>query len=68
MNKYMIFVITGDNIKRFKVVAEDLKVENRFYRFISKDETVACYPINFTIIESIEKIEEVNVQIIQRTR
>jgi hypothetical protein len=61
MNKYLIFVITGDNIKRFKVIAEDLKIENRFYRFISKYETVAYYPNNFTIIESIEKIEEDNV-------
>lgn len=58
MNKYEIFVITGDNVKSFKVFAEDLKIENRFYRFIYKDETIACYPINFTIITSVEKIEE----------
>jgi hypothetical protein len=58
MNKYEIFVIIGDNVKSFKVFAEDLKIENRFYRFIYKDETIACYPINFTIIKSVEKIEE----------
>jgi hypothetical protein len=51
-------VIIGDNVKSFKVFAEDLKIENRFYRFIYKDETIACYPINFTIITSVEKIEE----------
>ena len=61
MNKYLIFVITGDNIKRFKVIADDFETDNGFYRFWYNDETVACYPINFTIIESIEKIEQDNV-------
>ena len=58
MNRYEILVITGDNVKTFKVFAEDFEPENGFYRFWYKDETVACFPINFTIITNIEKIEE----------
>lgn len=58
MNKYDIFVITGDNVKSFKVFTEDFDTENGFYRFWYKDETTACYPINFTIIKSVEKMEE----------
>lgn len=58
MNKYDILVITGDNVKSFKVFAEDFDTENGFYRFWYKDETMACYPINFTIIKSVEKMEE----------
>ena len=61
MNKYLIFVITGDNIKRFKVIADDFESDNGFYIFWYNDEIVACYPINFTIIESIEKILEEDV-------
>jgi hypothetical protein len=58
MNRYEILVITGDNTKSFKVFGEDFDTENGFYRFWYKDETVACFPINFTIITNIEKIEE----------
>ena len=65
MNKYEIFVIAGDNVKSFgdnvksfKVIAEDFEIDNGFYRFWYNDKTIACYPINFTIIKSIEKILE----------
>ena len=61
MNRYDILVITGDNIKSFKVFAKDFETDNGFYRFWYNDETVACYPINFTIITSIEKILEEDV-------
>jgi hypothetical protein len=58
MNRYEILVITGDNVKTFKVFAGSFEALNGFYRFWYKYETVACFPINFTIITNIEKIEE----------
>ena len=61
MNKYEILVITGDNVKSFKFFAEDFDTDNGFYRFWYKDETISCYPINFTIITNIEKILEEDV-------
>lgn len=61
MNKYEILVIIGDKTKSFKVFAEYFNTYNGYYRFGYKDETTACYPINFTIITNIEKIEEDDV-------
>jgi len=58
MNKFEISVIVGDNTKSFKVFAGNFEAINGLYRFWYKDETVACFPINFTIITNIEKIEE----------
>ena len=58
MNKYEILVIIGDNTKSFKVFADEFVPQNGSYIFWYKDETIACYPINFTIITNIEKIEE----------
>jgi len=59
MKKYEISVIVGDKLQNYSVIAEYLEPENGYYCFwYNDDEIIACYPINFTIIKSVEKIED----------
>jgi hypothetical protein len=64
MKKYYIKVIVGNTLENFTVFAEyyhsttNNSTSSGNYAFYADKELVACYPIERTIIVSIEKIEE----------
>ena len=65
MKRYLIKVIGGNTSETFIVYAEYFSTQTSsstssgYYAFYAdKGELVACYPINRTIITSVEKVEE----------
>lgn len=64
MKKYQIKVIVGNTLEDFTVFAEyyysktNSNTSSGNYAFYADGELVSCYPINRTIIVSVEKVEE----------
>ena len=48
----------GGTTLKESIIAEDFNSDGGFYEFYEGDETVACYPIAFTIIEDIKTHDE----------
>lgn len=60
MKTYHLLIIVGTNLRDAQVQAEYLdSTSSGYYKFINhkdgKDQLVACYPINRTIISKIEE-------------
>jgi hypothetical protein len=64
MNKYQLIVMTGDRLDHYTVFAEHFStttansVSSGFYAFYADRKLVSCYPIERTIIASIEDADE----------
>jgi hypothetical protein len=59
MKKFQIKVLTYTGSYETQVYAENFSTNNSgFYKFICDGDIVSCYPIDKTIILSIENIEE----------
>jgi len=54
MNQYYLRILTYTGSYEVTVKANTFVGANGFYRFQSNGELIACYPIDKTIIESIE--------------
>jgi hypothetical protein len=60
MNKYQLIVMTGDRLDYYTVFAESFSTQTNsstssgFYAFYADKKLVSCYPIERTIISSIE--------------
>jgi hypothetical protein len=57
MKIYYLEVIIGDKISKREIYATSLITGNSNYSFYENKTLVALYPINFTIISSIEPEE-----------
>jgi hypothetical protein len=58
MNRYQLKVLGYDGVSRYTVYAEAFDTDSGIYAFMADGQLVACYPIDRTIIENIEKIDE----------
>lgn len=64
MNKYELIVMTGDRLEQYTVFAEKFhtttnsSTSSGFYSFYANFKLVCCYPIEKTIISSIEYADE----------
>jgi hypothetical protein len=64
MNKYQLIVMTGDRLDYYTVFAENFSTTTNsgtssgFYSFYADRKLVGCYPIERTIIASIEDADE----------
>lgn len=58
MNRYQLKVLGYEGVSRYTVYAETFDTGSGIYTFMADRQLVACYPIDKTIIESIEKIDE----------
>ena len=64
MKKYNLIVMTGDRLDHYTVFAGSFSTTTNssttsgFYAFYYKSDLVACYPIERTIISSIEDADE----------
>ena len=64
MKRYHIIVIGGSSTARYTIEATTFELTRRVYDFYVNDpktnrnETVATFPLERTIIEKIEKIDE----------
>jgi hypothetical protein len=58
MNRYQLKVLGYDGVSRYTVYAEAFDTDFGRYAFMADGQLVACYPIDRTIIENIEKIDE----------
>ncbi len=58
MNRYQLKVLGYDGSSKYIVYAEAFDTGSGIYAFMADRQLVACYPIDKTIIESIEKIDE----------
>lgn len=64
MKKYELLIITGNHLNSKTVFAEyfDTTTNNNtfsgYYAFYADKKIVSCYPIERTIIASIEELEE----------
>ena len=64
MNKYQLIVMTGDRLDYYTVIAEkfstttDSGISSGYYAFYANSKLVCCYPIERTIIASIEDADE----------
>jgi hypothetical protein len=64
MNKYQLIVMTGDRLDRYTVFAEKIitttgnGTSSGYYAFYADSKLVCCYPIEKTIIASIEDADE----------
>ena len=64
MNKYQLIVMTGDRECRYTVFAENFSTTTNsgtssgYYAFYADRKLVSCYPIERTIIASIEDADE----------
>lgn len=55
MKKYYLEVIGGSNLNQLYVVNADyLDISTSYYKFLVKSNVVAIYPVDRTIIKSIE--------------
>ena len=60
MNKYQLIVMTGDRLDHYTVFAEKFSTTTNsstssgYYAFYADRTLVSCYPIERTIISSIE--------------
>jgi hypothetical protein len=55
MKKFQLNVMTGDRVDRYTVFAEDFSgTSSGYYAFYADNKLVCCYPIERTIIISIE--------------
>jgi len=64
MNRYELLVIIGDQTESYTVFAEHFSTQTTsstssgFYAFYADRKLVCCYPIERTIIASIEDADE----------
>jgi hypothetical protein len=58
MNRYQLKVLGYDGLSRYTVYAESFDIYSGIYAFMADRQLVACYPIDRTIIESIEEVDE----------
>jgi hypothetical protein len=64
MKKYHLIVMTGDRLDRYLVFAESFSTSTNsstssgYYAFYADKQLVSCYPIERTIIISIEDADE----------
>ena len=63
MKKFQLSVMTGDRVDRYTVFAENFNTtttggtSSGYYAFYEDSKLVCCYPIERTIIVSIEDID-----------
>jgi hypothetical protein len=66
MNKYYLKILTYTHVYETTIYAKHFHTTTNnsttsgFYSFYDENNLVACYPIDKTIIESIEKIDTEN--------
>ena len=64
MNKYQLIVMTGDRLDYYTVFAENFatttnsSTSSGYYAFYADRKLVCCYPVERTIIASIEDADE----------
>lgn len=60
MNKYQLIVITGNGVEHYTVFAEHFHTRDGsgYYAFFAGGQIVSCWPIERTIIRSIEDAEQ----------
>jgi len=64
MNKYELLIIVGDRLEHHTVFAETFDTTTSastsagFYAFYADRKIIKCYPIDRTIIASIEECDE----------
>lgn len=58
MNRYQLKVLGYDGSSKYTIYAETFDISSGIYAFMADRQLVACYPIDKTIIENIEKIDE----------
>ena len=64
MNKYQLIVMAGDRLDYYTIFAENFSTTTNsgtssgYYAFYADRKLVSCYPIERTIIASIEDADE----------
>jgi hypothetical protein len=57
VKKYQLLIIAGETLHSMTVFADGVRIQSGYYEFVYEGETLSCFPIERTIIRTIENAD-----------